>query len=245
MTTNDVEVIAKALSKMIHLHSLTPDFSIKNFDSSSQYDWNVREMDEPVKKIRDFLPNCRSSERIKKNLYYKAERIGQSLIAVEILGEYLRNRKQQLYYKSKLVVEIKMQWLTVKGHIVPKIRDFEKPIIPKIFNFPVTLLKLQDDDNPIYIDLCATQLDINTYDEKGHPYLILTKLEPNTYYSKEHNLYTKIVSIEEAFSFKDDTNWNEYLDEIEEEEDRNQVEYIYAQLEQFFNPQETTDTSSN
>lgn len=215
--TSDVTYLSKLMSKHFHEKSLTPDYYITGFKDYGRI-WDIIEMDDPVKDIQYFLPNCRFNDKIKKNIYWKAERAGQSILLCQLLANYFFNKKNSnsLFYNKHPITDVYILPITTKDHKSP-IFDDERKVLSSKETFNIIHLRYIDDDHyikDVYIDLCATQVDITSYDSDGYPLYIFEKLQLGELYGESFNKDTRIVNIGPEIHIINDTAYQNYLEAV-------------------------------
>lgn len=244
---NEVQFLAEQFSKHFHHHSLTPDFILNDIRGQAGSVWDIFPTDEPVKRIREFLPNSRLPPRMKRRIYFKAERAKQHLVCSEILGHYIFTRLGEIHYQSRsLVKEVGIQWLTVTGHRNPYDEEMEEYFLKNKQSISLLYLKLENGQE-LWIDLCSPQVDVHSYTKEDFPCLILTEL-PKTkgeLYSKKHNNFVALTEdAPPAEMITSEEHYGQYLemivDQAEKENDYDRAEYLveyHERMEEDFSKQ--------
>lgn len=239
---NDVEYIGQLFSKHFHKTSWSPNFYISDIKKSGTY-WDMYPQDEPVKKMNLFLRNSRLSPKLKSFVYYKAERANQDLVVSEILAYYFLKHKDEIHYQQKKIVEIGIQPLIVDGHKNPY--DIEQELYLMKNKQPINIVYLKTELNQIlYMDLCASQLDINAYTTEGMPYLLLTELQKNKLYVPKLNNSVRIIEIRELIKIFNETHYENYIKnlintESNEDLEDDELDYLQGYHERIYKDFET------
>lgn len=222
----DVTYLAKAFSKLFHEQSLTPEYYINQIGKAHST-WDNFPTEEPVKEIRQFLPHCRYPQKMKMNIFYKAERASQHLVVTECLSYYMFTRIKDVHYQGDPIETVNIQWLTVTGHRNPVMLEEEQYLLKNQQPICILYLVTKSGQN-LYLDLCATQVDINHYSDddgkSGYPYLLLDKLELNQPYAPDNNLNVTITAIEEPVPVTSE-NFGNYLEMLVDQHDE-EAEYL-------------------
>ena len=209
---NEIEYLGKLFSKHFHYNSWSPDFFINDIKKNGAY-WDIRYTDEPVKKMSQFLLNSHLPQRLKKYVYYKAERANQDYSVSEILAHYFLKNINQIHYQQQQITHVGIQKLTVVGHKNPY--DQEQEIYLLQNKLPITVIFLKTiSGQTLYMDLCASQLDINSYSDDGMPYLLLTELSKNKLYAPKFSNAIKVISIDEPIITSDNSHYESYLKDL-------------------------------
>lgn len=246
---NEIEFIAKLFSKHFHYNSWSPDFYINDIKKSGAY-WDIYPTEDgsAVKRMSDFLRNSHMSPRLKKFIYYKAERANQDVIVSEILAHYFLKHINEIHYQQQKIIEIGIQSFVVVGHKNPY--DQEQEIYLLKNKQPISIVYLKTESGQtLYIDLCATQLDINSFDDHGMPYLLLTEIHKNKLYAPKSSNAIKVIEIKDLIVINDDSHYQTYLqnlvntkenDGLEDDEKdylQNYHERLESDFEKFINKQ--------
>jgi hypothetical protein len=228
---HDAETLAQILSLVYDQNAPLPDYYITGFGLNNR-SWRITEVEEPLTKIMQFLPYCRYPDSMKKNIFYKAQRVDQAATLTQILCNFFINKtlSKNLYYRGKLVASVNLQWVTVSGYKNPIMEEWEKTLLPvNNYSFPVVNL-ITSDNEEVFIDLCSTQIDVNNYDENNVPFLVLHKLTVGAPYASELNKNVIITSMEAPVPVVNDSNYNNFIEMLQNdfgEEVRNYTEYLY------------------
>lgn len=217
---SDVIYLSKIMSKHFHEKSITPDYYITGFSNHGQV-WNIVEMEDPVKDIQHFLPNCRLNEKMKKNIYWKAERAGQSILLCQMLSNYFHNkiRSNALFYNKCPIINVFILPITTKYHKTP-VFDDERKVLSGKETFHVIHLHYIDEERyvrDLYIDLCSPQVDVTSYDSEGYPLYVFENLEVDELYANEHNRDTTVIRIDQDIYVNSDVSYQNYLDAVRNE----------------------------
>jgi len=235
---NDIEYIARSFSKHFHKNSWSPNFYITDIKKSGTY-WDIFPMDEPIKKMNQFLRNSRLSPKLKSFIYYKAERANQDLVVSEILAYYFLKHIDQIHYQQKKIIEIGIQPLTVTGHKNPFDIELEFYLMKNKQPINVIYLKTES-DQVLYIDLCCSQLDIHSYDSNNMPYLLLTEISKNKLYASKFNNSVKVIQVDELIKINDESHYNTYLQNLvntkpKEDLEEDELDYLQGYHERMYN----------
>ena len=227
---HDVIHLTQLLSEHIHTEGVTHDYYINAFQDYGRI-WDVIEMEHPVKEIQYFLPYSRLSYKFKKNFFFKAERANQADLISHILADYLysKHNSNSLFYLNEPTTQINLQYITINGHKNPLLD--EQYLLKKPLSFPV--INIITENYNIYIDLCATQIDINHYDDKGHPFLLLDHISLNEPYAETYSTDVIIKSIDNPIPINDHQTFANYQKKLENDQIDEDVilynEYLYNQ----------------
>lgn len=218
--TSDLIYLVRTFSQHFHEKSMTPDYYISGFRDYGRI-WNVFEVDDPIKSIKHFLPNCRYNDRTKWNLFWKAERSGQSIMISQLLSNYLSNKatSRSLFYQNQPITKVWIQSVTVEGHKAPQLSFGEcdsKMLIPN--KEKIDIVGLQYDDKQLFVDLCGPQIDIYHYDSDNNcPIYLFENLEKDQLYAHSHNHNVKVIDISDPIYVENDSVYQSYLQTLEDE----------------------------
>lgn len=235
----EVEHLAKEFSRHFHHGSLTPDFYINNIHGRAQTTWDMYPSEEPVKKVKDFILNSHLPTRMKKRIYFKAERAKQHLIVSEILAHYFFTHLEQIHYRRTPISQIGIQWVTITGHKNPYDEETEEHLL--LDKQPISLIYLKTESGQVlYLDLCSPQVDVHSYTEDGFPYLILEELKLKKQYAPKFSNFVTIDQLSpEPELITDEAHFGNYLemivDQAEKEEDDDRAEYLVEYHERLEN----------
>lgn len=227
---NDAEWLAQGFSEIFAAEAVLPDYRVTG-DSYRHSKWVCVELEDAVKNPKAFLPHARCPEQIKKNIFFKAQRVAQGMLCSQLLAKLYSAKisSKSLYFKGKLVTAVYIQWLTIKGHRDIFVEDWEDFIVKREVITQIIKLDVEGRD-PVYIDVCSPQVDVFSYGPNGFPYLMLEKLEEKKDYAPEvTKMGATVYSIEEPILVKNETNWNAFLKKMEidfDEEVRLYCEYV-------------------
>jgi len=211
-----LEQICEWMSLIFHQESLSPDYQIVIYSNHGR-EWGTVPMDGPIKQFNDFF-KVRIAHYFKKNLFYKAQRAHQSELISKFLGNLIYHRinsnsLQPLVHKGKEITKVFIQTITVAGHKTHRLDEIEY-LVPSKHEFEI--IRLEDNEGtPIYVDLCAPQIDICVYGTNDKPLLILDSgkfLNTNKPYSPEHKQFVKIIKIGASQEITGDDIWNDFQD---------------------------------
>lgn len=231
----DVEYLGKEFSKHFGKNCMTPEFFVNQFRNNRNI-WDVFPCEEPVKKVRDFLPNSHLPMKMKIFLYNKAQRAKQHLVVAEILSHFMYCRRDQLHYKNSPIVSINLQWITVSGHSNPKLVEDEENFNGRLTHLvndkqPICLINLVTESGlQIYLDLCSPQVDVHSYTEEGYPFLMLNEIKKGSAYAPQVSNNVIIEDIEEPVPVNSEELYGSYLemivDQQEESSDPDRAEFL-------------------
>lgn len=207
----DVCVIGQLFSEIFNKFSQSPKFYLEVKRPSN---WEIYFVEDPCKRMRDFLPHYRGSNRMKKRIYYKCERLGQSLVTSEILANYFLNHLDQIHHDGDGIQEINLQWFTVKGHSNPYDKEEEIYLMDHKQRVCVVHLKTTNGKD-LYLDICGTQIDIHKYSKgSDYPFVVYEKLEKKKQLAKKENPSIIVADIEEAIPIRDHQHYEEYIQKL-------------------------------
>lgn len=190
--STDVETLFNIFTKIISFNSIYPDFYVTSFEQNRSV-WLIDDAPEQIKNVKQFLPNCKLPEKLKKNYFMKAQRANNDELIANVLCNFLSYRMNQgsglLLYKGHPITEVGLKWVTVTGHSTPFLDGDNKRLVGIKHNMCVIDLTYTADLDVVqhvYYDLCTPQIDVFSYNLEGYPIYKTEALTIGAAYSAEN-----------------------------------------------------------